>query len=69
MDQGAGCAGAGVAGLRCFLACPAVRLRVLRAAWRPCSRGPDRRAAVVGACTGCEPVGRSGLMPISGGPV
>ena len=31
--------------------------RRLRAAWRPCSRGPDRRAAVVGARTGREPVG------------
>jgi hypothetical protein len=29
-----------------LLACPLVRLRLLRAAWRPCLRGPSRRAAV-----------------------
>lgn len=42
-----GCGGAGVAGLCCFLACPPVRLRLLRAACRLCSRGPARRALVV----------------------
>jgi len=51
-DQGAGCAGADVAGMHASLACPLVRLRLLRAAWRPCSRGPDRRAAVVAVCGG-----------------
>jgi hypothetical protein len=44
IDQGAGYAGAGVGWLASFLACPPVRLRLLRAAWRPCSRGPARRA-------------------------
>ncbi len=33
--------------MRCLLACPLVRLRLLRAAWRPCSRGPALRAAMV----------------------
>lgn len=56
-DLAAGCAGAGVAGLRCVVAYSAVRLRLLRAAWRPCPRGPDRRAAVVGAANGSEPRG------------
>lgn len=33
--------------LRCVLACPARPSRSLRAAWRPCSHGPARRALVV----------------------
>jgi hypothetical protein len=33
------------------------RFRLLRAAWRPCSRGPARRAAVVGVGNSSEPVG------------
>jgi hypothetical protein len=36
-----------VAGSVSLLACPPGRSRVLRAAWRPCSRGPARRAVAV----------------------
>jgi hypothetical protein len=39
--------GANVAKLCQSLTCPQVRLRLLRAAWRPCSRGPALRAVMV----------------------
>ncbi len=39
--------GADVADLVRHLACPPGRSRLLRAAWRPCSREPARRALVV----------------------
>jgi hypothetical protein len=45
----AACGGAGVAESAVSLACPLGRSRVLRAAWRPCSRGPAPRAEVVPA--------------------
>jgi hypothetical protein len=38
------CGGANVAESVVPLACPLGRSRLLRAAWRPCSRGPARRA-------------------------
>jgi hypothetical protein len=41
------CGGADVAEFVVLLACPPGRSRLLRAAWRPCSRGPARRALVV----------------------
>ena len=40
----AACGGTDVAGPVLRLACPPGRSRTLRAAWRPCSRGPARRA-------------------------
>src|SRR5947209_10875166 len=47
--KGAAGGDADVAGSVGLLACPPDRSRLLRAACRPCSRGPDWRAAVVGA--------------------
>jgi len=44
------------------------RSRLLRAAWRPCSRGPDRRAAVVAVRCGSAPVGCVVSCPNSAGP-
>jgi hypothetical protein len=44
--QDAACGGAGVAESVALLTCPPDRSRLLRAAWRPCSRGSARRAAV-----------------------
>jgi hypothetical protein len=49
MDQARRLGGAEVAESIVLLACPPGRSRLLRAAWRPCSRGSARRAAVVGA--------------------
>lgn len=46
-----------------LLACPQGRTRFLRAACRPCPRGLDRRAAVVGACNGIHPLASSSFAP------
>jgi hypothetical protein len=47
--------GADVAESIAHLACPPVRSRVLRAAWRPCSRGPARRAHRIGRPSAASP--------------
>jgi hypothetical protein len=64
-DQGAACGGADVAEFVVLLACPPGRSRLLRAAWRPCSRGPARRAVVADARNGGEPVAH-GFVSSSG---
>ena len=73
--------GTDVAGSVYRLACPPGRSHVLRAAWRPCSRGPTRRAFVahhqqarvvvvstVGASSGCWEslsVARPEILPVA----
>jgi hypothetical protein len=56
--------------LACVVSSPTrpVRLRLLRAAWWPCSRGPDRRATVSPCATASEQAGRVVSCPISACP-